>query len=485
MSFRGTLLLALIAATLGLYVYLVEIRGERERAEAEAEAKKILSFKPDEITVVELDTSDGGRARLVREGDAGPWRLETPVAYAADQARVEELLETLTMLASESVIDEVPEDLGPFGLGVDAKSLRLHRGEALAGELLLGGPAPIGAARYVALAEPPERIFTASSSQVASLLPRLIDLRDKRIVQFELEQIHGLRVLEHGSAVAALERTEAGEWKLVEPIEDRGDTERIERLLKDLVLGRAMGFVDDPGELSSYGLDPPEITLELETEGGPHAIALGRVQDKGYIRVDGKAPIFEVSDRIVMNAPRRVFAFRYKRVLELDADAVARLEIRFPRDEASYVLVREERRWKARDPELRLKPLSVEDLLWALDDLDATGVIDESRDDLGLDPPRVRVRALDGDGTELGWLELGDPLGADALPARSSTSERIWKVSNELGKDVPLGLEAFEQNFVEPPEGSPVESEPAASATDEPQGPPAEPADAEPSEEGA
>ena len=85
-------------------------------------------------------------------------------------------------------------------------------------------------------------------------------------------------------------------------------------------------------------------------------------------------------------------------------------------------------------------------------DCTKTGIVEPAPDAaaLGLDPPRVRVRVFDASGAELGWLELGDPM-EHAMAARASASERVWRVSNDLGVDVPLSLEAFERNFLEQP----------------------------------
>jgi hypothetical protein len=107
-----------------------------------------------------------------------------------------------------------------------------------------------------------------------------------------------------------------------------------------------------------------------------------------------------------------------------------------------------------------VKSLSVEDVLYAIEDLEAMGIVEPAAAaaGLGLDPPRVRVRALDASGAELGWLELGDPAPEEGMPARSSENDRIWRVFNDLGADIPLSLEAFQRNFLEA-EPEPAEGE--------------------------
>lgn len=467
MSFRATLALGVIAAALGLYVYLVEIRGERERQEAESAAKRLLALEADQITALELPLADGGRVKLVRggEGDPDGWALETPVAFSADAHVVANLLSNLASLESESVIEDLPEDLAPFGLGEERRAVRVWTGEGEPSVLYLGGRAPLGSLLYVALEGRGKELFTVPLGPASALEPRLRELRNKRVVGFEVSDVRRLRVQEHGSLLALVERVESEDeseaedegWRLVEPDEDRADAERVRRVLQDLVFARVADFVDEPGALEEYGLDAPELELSVGTKQGMERISIGRVQDKGFVRVNDQRVIYETSDRVLMNVPRSLFAYRYKRVLKVDTDRVRRIELDFPRDGVSHALVRKKGTWAAEDAELEVKSLSVEDVLYAIEDLEAMGIVEPgaAAAGLGLDPPRVRVRALDASGAELGWLELGDPAPEVGLPARSSENDRTWRVLNDLGADIPLGLEAFQRNFVE------VEPEPA------------------------
>ena len=49
MNVRTTAILALVAVALGVYVWLVEVRGAKEREEAEAAANRILELDADAI----------------------------------------------------------------------------------------------------------------------------------------------------------------------------------------------------------------------------------------------------------------------------------------------------------------------------------------------------------------------------------------------------------------------------------------------------
>ncbi len=459
MNIRATLALVLTAAGLGLFVYLVELPGEQQRQVAELAAKRLLTLEADQITALEVPLEGGGRAKLVRSGDVGAeeWRLEAPLEFAADASFVSHLLSSLSRLESEAVIEDPPQDLAPFGLGEGRRPVRVWTGEGEPTVLYLGGPAPLGSALYVALEGRDEKIFTVAQRDAGALEPRLRDLRDRRLVSFQVDEVKRLRVSEFGSLIALMERVEPeqeeenGDWQMVEPGHDRADGKRIRRLLQDLALAQATDFVDEPGPLEEYGLDSPELELIVETEQSTQRLRIGRVQDQGYVRVNDDSFVYQISDRILLNVPRNPFAYRYKRVLKLDISAVRRIELDFPRDSAAHSFVREDSKWVFEDAEAQVKSLSVEDVLYALEDLQATGVVEGSPDRaaLGLDPPRVRVSVFDASGAELGWLELGDPELNAGMGARSSANDRIWRVDNDVGVDIPLSLEAFRTNFLE------------------------------------
>jgi hypothetical protein len=478
-SVRVTALLALIAVVLAAYVYLVEVRGAREKADTEQAAKRIVALEADSVTALEVPLEDGTEtARIVRDPDElDRWHLVAPIEYPADSSVVSGILSTLAGLESEAVIEDPPEDLSPFGLGGDPPTLRVSPKEGEPRVLRFGEKTPLGASRYLQLEGDP-RLFTVPDWRTSTLRPNLRSLRDKNIIHREPEDVTELRILEHGTLLAHLRRlgTDSAEgaeapsrWEIVEPIAEAGDGRRIRRLLEDLRFLRATEFVDEPGDLGDYGLDKPEVILELLAGEERARLELGRKLSKVYLRTAGHPAVFEVPERALADIPRELFSYREKQVLRIDEDAVRRIELGFPRDEVSYAFVREDNRWNVKDAEVQVDSLRIEDVLYAVRDLEATGIEEGSVEPsaLGLAPAGVRVTLRDGEGQELGWLELGDPTVDAGIPARSSADDRLWRVANQLAEDVPLSLEAFRNNFLSEQFGEPEAGKDEGEGTDE------------------
>jgi hypothetical protein len=468
-NLRATLALALVALALGAYVYLFE-RGTSREEEAERARKVVLQLDRDAISQLELPTEGGETAKLARDPEVpGSWRLERPIPFPADEGTVERLLSALEKLEADGIIEERTEDPEPFGLGSGALRLRIVREEGEPIELEIGGETPVGSSRYLARADVPDRLYTLPQWKVDSLVPSIRDLRDKRITRLESEDVTALRVWRDGALVVAAERVEneaeGSTWEIGEPFAARADGERIRRLVQDFVFGRVSGFVDDPGPLGDYGLAPPEIVLELSAGDARERIELGRAEEKVYARVFEPALVVEVPKRLFGEVPEELFGYRYKQVLSVSDEDVERMELQFPRDDAAFGFIREEGRWTPEDPETRVDSLKLSDLVWAIRDLEAIGVVEASFDParLGLDPPRVRVLLRDGEGGEIATLELGSPQFPDGLAARSTQGESIWRVDNDLGTDVPLGLEVFRNRWLEP-EAEEISEAPAGEA---------------------
>jgi len=471
---RGTLVLLALALALGLYVWLVEIRGSAEKAEAEAAGRVIFAQEPAQVTGLELVTSEGANAVLTRAAGAdgrSAWTLEAPVRYPADADAVERALQALEKLSSTATIETRPADLAPFGLGEKAKRVLVKTGEGEPRTLLLGADTPVGGGRYVELPGDPPRLFVVSAGSLGALAPGLVELRDKRLLRLAPDAVDELTVRAGGTLVARAKRTEAG-WALVEPENAPADGERIRRLIDDLALGRASAFEDTPEPAKAYGLDRPEVEVVARAGEAEETLAFGSADSKSWLERRGDPVILEVNERARTSIPRAFFDFRAKRVLTLDAEAVRGLELVFPRNGVTHRLKREGETWQAEEAGVELQPRKVEDLVYALEAVDATGLEEASLDraQIGLEPALALVRALDEQGELLGSLSFGDPHPDKGLPALSSQSPLVWRVANDIGREVPLSPEAYTNLLVKSPPQPPA-SEPPPEPAAEPSEP--------------
>jgi Domain of unknown function (DUF4340) len=447
-NLRWTVGLLALAAALGAWVYFGEIRGVERKKEAEATANRIFSVETAKVSALEFSLGDGKTARVVRSG-ASDWKLESPVAYPADDETVERALHALAKVQATWTISPAPADLAPFGLGDGRHVVRVFTGEGEPKQIFIGGPTPVGSAKYVALASDPTRVFMVLSGDLYGLVPTLVELRDKRVLRIATGGADELTVRAHGELVAHLKKSDSG-WQLVEPETAPADAEKIRRTLEELALARATDFADAPEKAESEALAKPAVEVVVHTPDAEERLALAEADGKTWLRREGDPVLLAVNPGVLSGVPTRTFDYRAKRVLTLESDKVHGLELAYPRSGETHRFELSGSDWKAAEKGVELKPLKVEDLVFAVASLDATGIeaAGADRRSLGLDPPVVTVRALDDKGAELGVLSLGDASVEKGIPAASSQNGDVWRVSNDLGKQVPLSPEAFANQFV-------------------------------------
>jgi hypothetical protein len=493
MNGRITLAMLAVAVAAGLYVFGFAIPRQTEQEAEKARQKKLVAFKPDEIVRVELPLAapEGSRARLVREAGSTEWRLESPRALRADSYAMQGILDALGQVEVELTIDDPPADRSEFGLGDAARTLEVATQSGDPIRISLGRDAPVGNLRYAEASTRPGVVLGVTRTTLGELTPDLEKLRDRRLIAIEPKDVTEVQVEVEAKPFIAARRSapapappqpdektpdvavinEAGDWELTQPIAERADGDRVFRIVQDLNLGRADAFVDDPAKLSEYGLEKPEIRVRLlRASAEPLEVALGRSKDKAFARVDGQGPVIEIPARILDTIPRALFDYRYKRVFEVGQAAdVQRIELEFARDATTHAFTRNGDKWDPEDKELKVQEFRVSDLLYELDRVDATALVEGTPDAkaLGLEPPLVRVTAFAAEKKPIGWLALGETTAGKGTAARSSQSDRVWRVVADIGEKIPLGLAAFRSKWLVP-EPAPEATPPAPDATTAP-----------------
>jgi len=509
---RTTGVLFLVAAALGAFIYLYEIRGEPARKEAEAQTKRLFpGLAAEDVESIELATSDGQAARLERRG--GVWRLALPRDVPADEFAAGGMASGLASLASESVFED-PQPAAVYGLEEGAREVGFTaKGERHA--LRIGKPSPMGSRTYASVAGD-ARVFTVATFSLNALQKSLDDLRDKRIARFDREAVRRITARWPGGKVV-LAKGEAPEdaagkgaapgWRLSEPLDAPADPRTVDDLLSDLSFLRASGFEDAPPPDAAAGLAPPDFELELElasaegsegAEAARVALAIGQEREGGVRLVRGAEPsLFRIPAERISDFPRRAVEYRLRELAAFDSWDATRLELLFQDRESLKIEAKNAAGSWSSEPE-RLDPAKLAGLVRELSRLRAQDILAESAGPaelaaLGLAPPRVVLRAFGkakgaegegGGGADaggppaageadeaaraeelLGEVQIGISRGEGGIVARRPGVETLFLLDPALAEDVPVSLESLRNRFLAPPkaeaEGG-AEAEPPA-----------------------
>jgi len=323
----ATVLLAVLCTTVGAYVLLVELpRRHRQRL-----LERPFNFRPLEVQELALRV---GKTSLRLRRVEGVWRLVEPLNDRADEDEVAGMLYSLSHLRVRRRLKH-PGKLADYGLNPPQGIVRLClRGERTL-ELRLGTEAPVGYALYAQLGRNPEVVLVDLG--VEDLLRKTtFDLRDKRLFRFVRSQVKELRISSPRGRLL-LTRSPSG-WRLADLSEPRperryleADPQEVEGLLLYLEELRVKRFVaEEAKELSSYGLQPPRVSLELDLQGERlQRLGLGR-QAKDGVYATGTEPgrVVLVEAEAVKRLSPSAFDLRERHLLRFEPWRVTELRMR-------------------------------------------------------------------------------------------------------------------------------------------------------------
>jgi hypothetical protein len=198
--------------------------------------------------------------------------------------------------------------------------------------------------------------------------------------------------------------------------------------------------------LGEFGLDNPDKTVTVATEGGTNETLLvgaKLVDGSGvYAKTPDKTRVFTVASYALSSLEKKPFDLRDRDVLHLKRDAVKTLEISGP--DGSYALAKDDKsEWAFTRPLATLAGRwSVDGLLGTLEGLRMESVAAEQAKDLkkfGLDKPTRTVTVGLGDGTKK-TLEIGSSAGDKKWHAREQGSPLVAVIPGAIVDDLAKGM---------------------------------------------
>jgi hypothetical protein len=283
-------LLGLAVACLLGYFLLDNIRQLRQ--EQQAERARLFHFATDTIARIEIrqqkegEPVRGSGAEYLEillernpEEEGSHWRIVSPIQSAALDFPIEQLLNTFSRLTPQITL-EGATDLAAFGLDQPRHQIALFPKEGDPYRLAIGNDNFDGSGFYAQPAG--KEVVLLPSVQKGSLLPSLLALRDKTLLQFDTAEVKALQVqlAEAEPEVVRLQRQD-NTWQIVQPRELPADEINVNRLLNTLARLQAVEFpAETKDELAPYGLEQPSARLTVELEGGKTLnVALGSEKD--------------------------------------------------------------------------------------------------------------------------------------------------------------------------------------------------------------
>ena len=309
----------------------------------------------------------------------------------------------------------------------------------------LGELSPSGESVYLAQAGQPG-VLLAPAQLRGALAKTALELRDKTVLDFPLEQVRRLELTLAGQTLTLERAPDHGGW-LLGPGQ-AADPAEVENLLLQAHGLLAQGFLDKDIKPSRLGLEPPQGRLSLTLDdGSQRGLVWGGAapgQNQAHARRLEGGPVFVVRGQSLARLERRRFDLLDRRLFSLTEAAVARLSLLGPGVERIYA--RQQGQWQ------RLRPPGNQD-----DGLAGQGLLADLLDlrwekplpagDYGLQSPVLTISLTPAEGQGPGQaLQIGkiDPqtgLLAAQLTGRTEIygikSSFLGTISQQIGAPPP------------------------------------------------
>ena len=429
-------ILFVIFLALTAFVYFYEIVGESEREEARSLEESLLRTQQEEIAAVEILRPQEEGILLSKEG--GEWMLERPVKTSADNSTVDVLLRDLRQATRDRTFPEGGTRVEEYGLHEPPMTLKIQA-DGKEQTLLIGNKDFTGSHVYVQFQGDPE-VFLTSQVLFLTAGKELMEWRDKKVLVIDRDKIQAIEVINFANTIRIIQQDE--EWHLESPIQERADQNAVSSLLSTIEFGKAQAFVsDEPGELKSYGLDPPTATIQVrhEEEDGWRTLELG--QQKGeytLARNPERASLFTVNQEIRDKLSQDVLAFRDKEVFDIKQDQIARVVIQRKEDE-EIALRYEDYKWIVEAPDGQKDQEALAYKFWyPINEIRFASIQDEESGLMNFPEPDVEVIVTLKDGSQRTFIFAG---GGDRYLAQKVESGRQGTISQEDFKKLQFKVE--------------------------------------------
>jgi hypothetical protein len=287
MRFRGTLVLLVLCAAVGAFIYYYEIKGGEKREQAKQEQNRLWKLESSAIQQIDLITA-AQHIRGVRTGEKD-WKITLPRELYADSDEFNKLAGSVAELNRESVIEPNATDLSRFGLSPAEETLELRTKDGKEYGVRVGNNNPTGSSTYAALKGKSE-VFLIASSTAGNFRKKLDDLRNRSVLSFETLDVQTLDLKSAKGEVDLAKEND--KWWIQGKERWNADSSAVSDILSGLSSGRVKEFFDDtPDSYVTLGFDKPvaDVRVTLGKDRAIKHLVIGMEKSKLLKKGEKKA----------------------------------------------------------------------------------------------------------------------------------------------------------------------------------------------------
>jgi len=429
--------IVLVALTATLY-WSNRHQPIEDAAKAAANAPvKILAFQKDDISKVEIKRKSGEVIDLSRTGSQN-WKITSPAPLIGDADTISAVLYALSPLETDRVIEEKAGDLKTYGLAEPAVEVSATGKDGKAKQLLVGDDVPTGGSSYAMLAGDP-RVFLISSSAKTNFDKGLKDLRDKRLLPVDFNNVSKIEIVSPKLNLAFSSTN--GQWLLQTPKNVRGDTSKLEGVVEKLRLATmdpSASDADTKKAASSFSSGKPIATVKATDASGSQELQVRKSKDDYYAKTTAMDGAFKVTKELGEAIDKNLDDFREKRLFDFAESNPEKIEMHS--GPKSYFLTRsgEDWWWDGK----KMDAVSIDSFIRAIRQLSATKF-----DNSGFSSAAATLIVTSNDGKRVEKAEISK--AGNGYVAKRENEPLLYELDAKVFED--LQKSADELKPAEPP----------------------------------
>lgn len=446
MRYWPTLVLLLLLAALGGYVYWVELPTQQREQIQETESKTLLRFPERSLTGLTISTAQGPVE--IKSDGSGKWTITAPLLSDADPREVQALIRALVTGKVTRVVDETASALAPFGLDKPVTTITVTAG-AEQETFSIGDSGPLSNTLYV-LRGSDRKVLLTDLAPKDFVNKSLMTFRRKELLRFVQNDVERVRLTYPTTEIVLYNMAKdkpKPSWKIRYPIEAEADQTEVRALMFRLEDLKALGIIDPGPERDAIAktLTTPKVKITLHTAEGDQTVKLYQSDPQSgeaIAETRPDAPLYRVNPTAIKDLTKELFTLQDKRLLGVDYTDIALLSVKT--HDKDYVLINQNGEWLLEDQPTEKVSQQVADLFVSrVANLPAEERVLKQAAQLaayGLTAPAAEFVATAKNGKVVGKLTIGNQVGNLAY-ATGARLQGIFQVRPDILTQIPSKAE--------------------------------------------
>lgn len=440
MASRKTIILVAIFFALLAYVYFFEIKEEKKKQATKEKQEQVLNI--DKERVSELAFLPAGITIIKPEAH---WIISAPIRTKADQATIDNILDTFSRLKRDRFVSDNPNDFKKFGLSRYQSAFVINHDKS--SDTLFLGDSNLDKTKVFCRKSGSNEVYLVPMTLATHATRTLYDLRDKSVFNFEQDNIQKLLIENKGQLFSCF-KDRNQHWFLEQPIMAMCDEDKIADILNELKNSKVLKFVSEyNNDLKQYNLHHPWLTVTLfDTAQKKHnSLFVGHQENNNYYARDESRPaIFLVDSSLITQLNLSLFDLRDKTIVSFDQDSVTEILIKYP-DYSFHCIQDSTKKWWLLQPDSGLiKSWKISSLFYDIKALKVVQFIDKplhSDKFYGFDNPNIRLLLKQQD-EALFELLVGDRVD-DNTYVRNNWTRKTYQMSARANDKLVVKTDEF------------------------------------------